>query len=217
MPDSRLPDNRLPNDRLPDDRFPEPGPIADDRGQRPSDKADRLSMQRLASEFRTVGWVSFWTQVVLAVVSGVILLLAAPTVGRNPGSGLGVFLAFGGLTALGIGAYWAFRYTRLSRQLMAADTIARPSRGQTLSTLRKGIMSNMAGLLLIIVGSEAAVGALFVKSLRQGMGILGAIGANPSDFIQSIDIFVIQANTHIIAAHFTAMLASLWLLQRVAR
>jgi Protein of unknown function (DUF3611) len=100
---------------------------------------------------------------------------------------------------------------------MAADAIARPSRGQTLSTLRKGIMSNMAGLLLIIVGSEAAVGALFVKSLRQGMGILGAIGANPSDFIQSIDIFVIQANTHIIAAHFTAMLASLWLLQRVAR
>jgi hypothetical protein len=66
MPDNRLPDNRLPNDRLPDDRFPEPGPIADDRGQRPSDKADRLSMQRLASEFRTVGWVSFWTQVVAA-------------------------------------------------------------------------------------------------------------------------------------------------------
>lgn len=209
----------MPEDRMSDpisnrqsDRISEP--LADDRSQR---SADRLSMQKLASEFRTVGWISFWTQVVLAVISGVMVLLGAASVGRNPGSGLGVFLAFGGLTALGLGAYWAFRYTRLSRQLMAADPIARPSRSQTMTTLRKGITSNLIGLLLIIIGSEAAVGSLFVKSLRQGMGIFGAIGANPSDFIQSIDIFVVQANTHIIAAHFAALVASLWLLQRVAR
>jgi hypothetical protein len=203
----------------PPDRFSDNSPQTNPQRSDPQrgDKVDRLSMQKLAAEFRTVGWISFWTQVVLAIISGVMVLLGAASVGRNPGSGLGVFLAFGGLSALGIGAYWALRYAKLSRALMATDPIARPSRSQTMSLLRKGIMSNLVGLLLIIVGSEAAVGSLFIKSLRQGMGIFGAIGANPADFIQSIDIFVVQANTHIIAAHFAALVASLWLVQRVAR
>ena len=172
---------------------------------------------KIASEFRLLGWISFWFQVVLAIVAAGMLLLGAAGLRNTAGAGGSLFFALCGLIALGVGAYWAFGYPRMGRQLAVVDKTVRPSRAETLALLRKGILTNMIGLALIILGAEAFSGSLFFKAARQGLGVGGLLGADPSELIQLVDIFVVLANTHIIAAHFTAIAISLWLLNRVAR
>lgn len=183
-----------------------------------ADRLDRTDIARIASEFRLYGWLSFWAQIVLAIIASVIVLVGAANVGRNPGSGMGLLLTLGGLVALYIGGYWAFRYTRLSRQLMAPDSVARPSRAETMKAVRQSVLTNLLGLLLIVLGAQAVVGALFVKSLQTGAAFFGVVSAgDASRFIQPLDLLIVQANTHIITAHFIGLAASLWLLNRIAR
>ncbi|WP_353259270.1 DUF3611 family protein [Prochlorothrix hollandica] len=100
---------------------------------------DNYSIQRIAMDFRRTGWISFWVQIVLAVVSSFIVIFAvfsnsfgSETV-QNPGSDFGFFFAVAGLLALYISTFWAFRYSRFGRQLGAADPRARPSRGMPCS------------------------------------------------------------------------------------
>lgn len=193
------------------------------------------AVRRVATAFRIVGWISFWTQIVLAVISAVVLLFAAgsfgastavppaipgvPTTvptggGVNPGTGAGLFLAVLGLLALFGGAYWAFRYTRLSRKLKAPDAQSRPKRGDALQALRFGLMINLVGMLLTILGAQAIVGSLVAKSFAQGVGIFTG---NFQRFINPLDIFLVQANTNTIMAHFVGVVATLWILRLVNR
>ena len=82
-------------------------------------KSPPLSLQAIAKAFRLTGWISFWVQLVLGVVSAVVLLVFATfgqrsgTSGNNPGTGFGIFLAVCGLVTLGVSVYLSFRYTRL--------------------------------------------------------------------------------------------------------
>lgn len=174
-------------------------------------------VQRAAAGFRMAGWTGFWVQVVLAVVATIILLFAASSrtvASTSPGSGFGVFFAICGLVALYVSIFWTFRYTRLSKQLRTPDPALRPRKADTVELLRLGVIINLIGLLLIILGAQAVVGALLAKSLSQVQG-LGAL--DPSRQIQSLDIFVVQANTHTITAHFAGLVTSLWLLNRLSR
>ncbi len=193
------------------------------------------AVQRVATAFRLVGWISFWSQLVLGVISGVVLIFAAgsigaasttPTVvpgvpgavapsgGVNPGTGAGLTLAVLGLLTLFAGAYWAFRYTRLSRQLKTSDSQERPKRGDALWTLRIGLLINLVGMLLTILGAQAIVGSLVAKSFAQGVGIFTG---NFQRFINPLDIFLVQANTNTILAHFIGLIATLWILRSVNR
>ncbi|MFM7427537.1 MAG: DUF3611 family protein [Elainella sp.] len=190
------------------------------------------ALRRVATAFRFGGWISFWTQIVLAVVSGVVLLFAAgsfgaaatqpvapvpgavpvPSGGVNPGTGAGLFLAVLGLLALFAGAYWAFRYTRLSRKLRSAQD--RPKRGAALQALYIGLGINLVGMLLTILGAQAIVGSLVAKSFAQGIGIFSG---NFQRFINPLDIFLVQANTNTIMAHFIGLVATLAILRAVER
>jgi hypothetical protein len=88
-------------------------------------------MQQVAASFRTIGWIGFWLQLGLAVVSALVLLfaMADPNFNlkaSNPMSGAGLFFAAGGLLMLGLSIYWAFRYTRIAKQLQASDSAIHP-------------------------------------------------------------------------------------------
>jgi hypothetical protein len=193
------------------------------------------AVRRVATIFRLVGWASFWVQIVLAVISAVVLLFAAgsfgaaattpqvvvpggvpvaPTGGVNPGTGAGLFLAVLGLLTLFGGAYWAFRYTRLSRKLSTPNSEDRLKRGEALQALRFGLIINLAGMLLTILGAQAIVGSLVAKSFAQGVGIFTG---NFQRFINPLDIFLVQANTNTIMAHFVGVVATLWILRSVNR
>lgn len=181
------------------------------------------ALQRVAVGLRTVGGISFWLQSILGVISSLVLIFATfgSSVGRQPnqasnqGTGFGIFFALCGLVTLGVGAYFAFRYTRISKQLVVSSAAGRPSKADTLQTIRFGLIVNMVGMLLTILGAQAIVGSILAKSLSQPQGALTAL--DPTRFVQSLDLFVVQANTNTIAAHFVGIAASLWLFNRVNR
>lgn len=178
--------------------------------------ADKLSIQKIGEAFRKVGWISFWVQIVLGVISSIILLFASATFSQagtqNPGSNLGFFFAIASLFALYISTFWAFRYTRFGRNLKAADDAARPSRAEAMQLVRQGLWGNLIGMVLIILGSQAIVGSLVAKSFQQSGIVL-----QEQELVQPLDLFVVQANTNATTAHFVGLLATLWLLNRVSR
>lgn len=180
------------------------------------------AIQRVAFALRTTGWVCFWVQLVLAVVSALILLFAIPFAlptaaagarTNNPGTGGGLLFTIGGLALLGYSIYRAFRYTRLARQLRSAAAV-RPKKADTAQDVRFALISNTAGMLLTILGAETISGILLAKSLSQPRAFY-----NPTidftQFIQPLDIFIVLANTHMIFAHFIGMAGALWLLDRI--
>jgi hypothetical protein len=189
------------------------------------------AVRRVAGAFRIAGWVSFWIQIVLGVISGIVLAFAGSGLGRtpstavgpngvpirsvsNPETGIGLFLAVVGLLVLFAGAFWAFRYTRLSRRLKILDAQNRPKPGNLTQALRFGLLINLVGMLLSIFGAQAIVGSLVGKSAAQGFAMFSGGTLN---FITPLDIFLVQANTNTIMAHFAGLVATLWLLQSMSR
>lgn len=177
---------------------------------------DKLNIQQIGEAFRKVGWISFWVQIVLGVVASIILLFASFSFGKapgsNPGSGLGFFFAIASLVALYVSTFWAFRYTRLGRNLKVAEEAARPSRAEAMQLVRQGLWGNLIGMVLIILGSQAIVGALVAKSFQQSGIVL-----QEQELVQPLDLFVVQASTNATTAHFAGLVASLWLLNRISR
>lgn len=183
------------------------------------------SVQRVVPVFRYGGWISFWVQSVLALIAGGIILFAVATATagskgvpgqNNPGTGPGIFFAICGLVALGLSIYWAFRYTRLAQQLSSSNPSNRPKKADATQLLRYGLIVNLVGMTLTLMGAEAIAGTLLAKSF-QSTGIGFSINSGLNQLIQPVDIFVVLGNTHIIVAHFTGILTAIWLLNWVNR
>ncbi len=176
-----------------------------------------LNRQQIAKTLRLTGWVGFWTQLVLAIVSSIILIFASFTSqsansrSTNPGTSTGLLLAICGLCVLYGSIYWAFRYTRVARQLEALDTESRPKRADTLRVIWVGAGGNLGGMLLTLLGAEAIVGGLLAK-LSQSQGVLSDLSR-----VQFLDILVVQANINTILAQFVGVSAALWLLNRLSK
>ncbi|NET32316.1 MAG: DUF3611 family protein [Cyanothece sp. SIO1E1] len=176
------------------------------------------AVRRIATSFRIFGWVSFWVQIVLAVVASLVLLFASLNENAdNPATGFGLFFATCGLVTLYLGVFWAFRYTRLAKRLKGSGSGPRPKPKDAMQALRLGLIINLVGMLLTLMGAEAIVGALLAKSLAQPQGVGLFNSRNITQFIQSLDIFLVQANTHTLVAHFVGIVASLFLVQSVNR
>lgn len=183
------------------------------------------ALRQIASTFRRTGWASIIFQGVLAVVSTVVLLFAglfSPRTGVGPNgvntnsfsTGAGVGLTTLSIFVLSFSIYWAFRYVVIGRQLQS-DTAVRPKKSETIKTLRTGLMAGLAGMLLAIFGAEAIVGVLVGKaSVSQGSNLTVI---NPSQTIQSLDMFTILACIQVILAHFGGITAALWLLNKINR
>jgi hypothetical protein len=184
------------------------------------DRSTSSKVRSIGQNFRLTGWISFWTQLVLGVVS-TLLLLVFVVFGRrtgspsnNPGTGLGVFFAIGGLIALGVGMYLAFRYARIGKQLLSSNPNNRPRKNESVQVLRLGLIVNLVGMLLTLLGAQAIVGTLVARAISsQAATTL----FDPSRIISGLDMFVVQSNTNTVTAHFVGLVASIWLLNRITR
>jgi hypothetical protein len=186
------------------------------------------AIRRISAAFRWAGWVSFWIQVVLAVVSSLMLLSALGLIGArtaaggaNAGTGVGVLLALAGLVAVYSSIYWAFRYALLGRRLRSRDASKRPSPKDAIQVLRIGIVISMVGMLLTLFGGQALIGSLLLKALLQPQGGTVFMPGNINQYVEAFDpgifIFIVQANTNTLLAHFVSLSATLWLLRTVNR
>ena len=190
--------------------------------QQPDNAPLPPALQRIASMLRLSGWVTFWFQLALGVIALVLLAIFALSKGSNDpntqgsggGAGFGIFCALCGLVTLAIGIYLAFRYTRFSAQLRAANTSRRPSKAETLQLLKLGLITNLVGMLFTILGSGAIVGSLLSAALEapQSGGILEA-----RRYVNPVDLFGVQANIISVLAHFIGIIAAIWLYSRVNR
>ncbi|WP_066380573.1 MULTISPECIES: DUF3611 family protein [unclassified Anabaena] len=179
------------------------------------------NLRTIAETFRLTGWISFWIQLVLGVVSGIIVLLFAifsqrtGSPSNNPGTGFGVFLAVCGLLILGGGIYLGFRYTRIGNQLMSSNPSNRPRKAETLQVLRLGLWVNLIGTLVTLLGAQAIVGTLVARSISPQAVTTQLF--DPNRIISGLDMLVVQANINTVSAHFAGLVSSLWLLARINR
>ena len=183
------------------------------------------AVRRIARAFSRVGWISFWIQIVLAVISCGLLLFAVIGLSFNaanqnsPGTGAGLFFATCGLLAVFFGAYWSFRYTRLAKQLRFSDAASRPKPKEAIQSLQIGLNASLIGMFLTLMGAGAITGALLFKSFEQpaqGPNIFNPAALSGS-IITTFDLLIVQSNTNTSIAHFVAIISSLWLIRTVNR
>ncbi|BAY19012.1 hypothetical protein NIES2109_51780 [Nostoc sp. HK-01] len=174
------------------------------------------SLHAIGNTIRWTGWITFWLQLGLAVVSGIAVLFASTGRGfadqPNAGLGVGIFWAVCGIVALLFSVYWDFRYTRLGKQLENPNHALHPSKADTIAAIRLGLVVSLVGILLTLLGAGSTLGVLVAKSISQPPGV--AI-TDPNKIIRALDVFVAVANINGITAHFFGAVASLWLLERV--
>lgn len=160
------------------------------------------SAQRVAVALRRAGWICFWAQLVLAVISAIILFfaaVAAQTTGGGSTSAVtsgGFFFAVAGLLVLGFSTYQAYAYTRLSKRLREGRP-QRPSRADTIKQIRITLISNLVGMTLTLIAAEAIGGILFAKALSQPTSQLVFGTGTVRDFIQPLDLIVEIGRAHV--------------------
>ncbi|QOV21529.1 DUF3611 family protein [Anabaenopsis elenkinii] len=189
--------------------------------QNPDTPSSSSTVQAIAKNFRLTGWISFWVQLVLGVVSAIIVLLFAifsqrpNSANNNPGTGFGVFLAVCGILILGGGIYLAYRYTIIGQQLQSPNPKNRPRKSETLEVLRLGLWMNLVGMLVTLLGSQAIVGTLVARSISPQAATTQLF--DPTRIISGLDMLVVQANINTVSAHFAGLAVSIWLLNRITR
>lgn len=213
------------------------GSVSDDGDNRKVDKnengdAKRRSkvddlVQTISLRMRRVTFLSWWTQVILTVVSSVTLMFtrnvmnietvsvtaAAATASRSTSALVPNYFLAGSSIVLSFGSiFWTWATRRLSRRLVRKPT----TRIQAANMLRKsitlGTYLNLAGMTLSILGAAQIVGSLAIKVLTTS--------ANPAQtmyqqggimLIQPLDILVVQANNNTLFSHFCSIVAYLFL------
>jgi len=174
------------------------------------------TVRKIAAQLRRVGWLGFWLQLVLAVVSSLIFIFALPfasTGASSPGTGGSLLFAVGGLLILYGSTYWSFRYVITSRKLKNPDL--RPKKAETIKIVRWGLLSSVLGMGSSVLGAESIAGTLLGKSLSSVTSFALFSPDALSKIIQPLDIFIVLANTHTITAHFIGIVGSLWLLEQI--
>ncbi len=160
-------------------------------------------------------------QLILGVISTITVLFASSSfidpsnISNTRETEFGVFCAILGLIALGMSIYYFFRYMAIAIVPQHPNSNQRLDRADAIKVIQGGLIVNLAGMLLTIVGAEVNVGFALAKALYSPLGAFDAL--DPKRLVSSIDLLVIQANTNLIAAHFVGIISPLLLLKRIIR
>lgn len=172
------------------------------------------SLSNLGILYNRASTVSWWCQIILSVISGVILTFAN-SVRRSSGgalwssgfalSGVGVAFAF-------VNSFWTWAIGRLSRRIVNQKI----DDNKVIPTCRRysrlSLYISLAGMFLSLIAAEQIVGTLASKVLSsQGyVPVMNTAGLNANPQIQALDIFLVQANTNAVVSHFVPLVSSLW-------
>mmetsp|Transcript_8542 Transcript_8542/g.21054 ORF Transcript_8542/g.21054 Transcript_8542/m.21054 type:complete len:304 (+) Transcript_8542:76-987(+) len=204
--------------RLSDDNNEDEGDTSASRRPRVDDLVQLVSLR-----MRRVAFLSWWSQVILTVISTVTLLftrnvlnietspmglVAATNRALLPNyflAGSSIVLSFGSV-------FWTWATRRLSRRLLKKPT----TRVQAANMLRKsitvGTSLNLMGMAVALLGAEQIVGGLAIKVLTTSTGASAVYQAGQAaNLLQPLDILVVQANTNTLFSHFCSIVAYLFL------
>ncbi|CAL0316370.1 unnamed protein product [Lupinus luteus] len=181
-------------------------------------KLDQVSkrLEKTARDFKRLGSLGFWGQLVSTVVAAVILSFSVVVTGKvtSPAT---FYATAGGIAAGFISVFWSFGYIRLSDRLRrtANQPTKAPPRADVVKSLKNGIVLNLLGMGAAIIGMQATVGLLVGKALTTSanpfyQGI--SPGYSP---VLALDVFLVQASANTILSHFLGLVFSLELLRSV--
>ena len=173
-------------------------------------------VEKVSNNLQRWGFWSFWLQLVLGVISTVTLLFSTPALFETEEAlqsiQFGVFCAFVAIILLVGCLVISFRYGKIGQRIQNPDPAMRPKKSETMQLIKIGLMMNLVGMLFSILGAETLVGLALAKLLTLSPQL---IGSNPQQYVNSLDLLIIQANTNTIGAHFAGIVTSLILLNRL--
>jgi len=168
------------------------------------------AIRRIATNFKRVGWVSLWMQIVVGVIASILFVFNALEPNSGFSSASADLFTTVGILAIFVSAFWGFRYVRLGRKLSTSNPDLRPKPKDAIRAIRIGIMISLIGMLITIFGAEVVIADLWTRSLRQ-VATFGAITQDSSAFINAADIAVVFSVVNAIFAHYVGLTASIWL------
>ncbi len=179
----------------------------------PSSKSAR--MRRVATALKWAGLAGFWAQLVLGVVSTVTLALAIvnKTERSSPGIGFSLFCAVCGLICLVVGICIAFRYGKMADKFARPNTTP-PKKSTTIKIVQIAIITSIAGTIITILSGQTITGIVLSKTLAFDPAKVFN-NQSTTEFVNSLDVFIIQACFSIILAHSTGLISSLWIYSRI--
>ncbi|OIV91110.1 hypothetical protein TanjilG_30332 [Lupinus angustifolius] len=180
-------------------------------------KLDQVSkrLEKTARNFKRLGSLGFWGQLVSTVVAAVILSFSVVVTGKvtSPAT---FYATAGGIAAAFISVFWSFGYIRLSDKLRktANEPTKAPPRADVVKSLVNGITVNILGMGAAILGLQATVGLLVAKALTSSVNPYQGISPGYSPVL-ALDVFLVQASANTILSHFLGLVFSLELLRSV--
>ena len=176
------------------------------------------SKQKFAGVFRLLGRISYWIHLILGATSAIILGLIIfsrklGTTADNAAISISIFLTICSLVALGIRIFFAWRYSRMAKQLQLA-TLNQPNRAEVITLLRIGLTISLIGLILAFLASETTVVSIIAQAIAQPQA---APVYEPKQAIETADLFLDFVNVTILGAHALGTINSLGLLNWITR
>ena len=188
--------------------------------QQPDD--DELIVETSKTLHR-ISWLSWWSQVILTVVSSITLIFARNVI-RAVGSpssissssnkaamgGEGLLIAGTGLVVSFLSIIWTWGGARLGKRLLKKNTRRIEAAHMVRRAISVGVTLNLVGMALALVGAEQIVGSLAVKVLTQQGGVFGGVDRVAVQTLQPLDILVVQGNTNTLLSHFCSLVSLLY-------
>ena len=178
--------------------------------------------ESLAKRFRRLGWIGFWTQVVLLIIPIALLVyvyvLSGTDSAQRRGIDLSNYLSYGSLLIMLFTTFWFYRYTRLGHRI--ADAGSRPSQAAVLRTLWIGLWAGSLGIFFSMLLLFSAVGRflfILLANPQTGIQIAPGPGGNPLQSLSAIDAVSLMSLLVILAAELMVLSFTLWLLFRTTR
>ena len=159
-----------------------------------------------------LSWISWWIQIILTVVSGVILSFANTVrVGSRLNSyqflSSGFAFSAAGVVISLINSFATWNYTRLCRRISQGRLADNNARNLFLEYSKISVTISLLGMFVTLIGAEQIVGTLASKVLGQQLFVpVVASSATASTSLQALDIFLVQSNTNTLVGHFAPML-----------
>jgi magnesium-transporting ATPase (P-type) len=178
---------------------------------------------RASKNLTASSWLSWWSQVILTVISAVTFIFARNVMEASSitlGMGLGTvapkFVLPGLSTILStMSIIWTWGGRRLSKRFLRRTNTTPVGAANLLRRMIKvGAAINLMGLFTSVLGAQFIIGTLVAKSMQNvvGVGIAGGISAQT---LQPLDVLVVQANTNMLTSHFISLACLLWLTRMV--
>jgi len=170
---------------------------------------------RESRAFGAASWVSWWSQLILSVISTVTLTFANAARGTANPLLSGFVFSSAGVVCGFVSTFWMWGYKGFSKRLLRPDFDPTQLATQARRSLRLGITINLVGMAVTLLSAELTIGLLAAKALTQGLSpVPGQFGMSIANAVQPIDLLILQANTNTLVSLFIGLCTSLWLRQR---